>query len=605
MKSTFRGLSLAAALLAAASPAAAQRCTSTGDTVYVAQKIITMNPAQPTATAVAVRGGRIQAVGTLQAVVDSLGGSCVIVQDFAGRVILPGFVEAHTHLQMYGLFSQVPYIGYYNRPMPLGTAIGLRSWNDVVAALRQLLAARKAGDTHPLFAFGVDPIFWGGRLTATDVDAISSTIPILLQLGSGHIVVANSPMLRMLQAHSPATWKSLVDRGYAVTQNGSPTGELDELDAVEYAMEVLKSEHPGLFVPDSLVTAIREGAGMMQRAGITTGTDLMFGVPGAAAQLTARRLYQAEASRGLPVRVALGYNAFQLRANLGTRLMVQGLRDARAMDNDFVWTGPLKIIFDGSIQGYTAKMDPPGYTAPVGPTNPIWNISPTDSLRALMSPFWQAGFPIAVHVNGDSAAEQLLGVVRQIAPNGAGWKITLEHGQTAHLDDFVAMRSAQTTVNLFTPHIYYYGDQHVRYTIGAARAAIMDNAHWADSLGIPFSLHSDAPVTPAQPLFEAWTAVARTTCTGQVLGSGNALSVDRALWAITMGGATLLGRQDSIGSIQKGKWADFAVLDRDPSVADGSALLAAQVVATVLNGRVIPVASSLASTHQPACTAGP
>jgi hypothetical protein len=607
MRFSNRFAALAAATIVVAAPAAAQQCPSRGPaTVYVAQKIITMDPARPTATAVAVQNGRIQAVGDAGAVIRAVGGRCTVDTSFARRVMLPGFVEAHTHMQMYGFFNQLPYAGFYQRTLPDGSIRpGYTTWPEVRAYLTGVVDARlEAGDTAALYAYGTDPIFWGARLSSRQLDSVSTRIPILLQLGSGHIVVGNSRMMRLLMADT-ATFNALRRGGFVpVDSAGTPTGELDELPAVGYAIDVLRKHAPGVFTLPALVRGIRDGAGMMHRAGITTGTDLLFGVPGVPQTVAARALYMEQAAAGLPVRVALGYDAFQLAANHHNHpgRMVEALRLARVLDNEHVWTGPVKIIFDGSIQGYTAELDSP-YYRPVGPTNPIWNITP-DSLPGLMRPFWDAGFSITIHTNGDAAIEHAIAAARQMGrTHHAGQAVSLQHNQTAHLPDFAAMKSLGMMVNLFTPHLYFYGDQHRRYTLGDARAAAMNNVRWADSLGIPYSLHSDAPVTVADPLLAAWAAVARTTCSGAALGPDHRVSVDRALRAITLGGATLLGRQDVIGSIERGKWADFTVLDQDPGTPD--ALLTAKVVATVVGGRVHPIANPSARTPQPACTAGP
>lgn len=602
MRSISRLAAVLAAAVLAATPAAAQQCT-----IFVARKIITMDPTVPVVTAVMVQDGRIQGVGDFPTL-SNAATQCSVDRQFAGRVIMPGFVEAHAHLQMYGFFSGLPYAGYYQRTNANGSIVpGQTSWPEARSYLRDVIEARtRAGNDTAMYAYGIDPIFWGGRLTSAQLDSVSNDIPILMQLGSGHIVVGNTPMMALLMADT-AQFNPLLRAGYVVTDStGQPTGELDELLAVNYAIDVLKKHAPGYFTPAVAVQAIQQGAGMMQRAGITTGTDLFFGGPSRTATLASRLIYMEQAAAGMPVRVALGYDAFGLAESYDNNAdsMVTALQRAQRMDTERVWTGPVKIVFDGSIQGYTAQLDsPPDYFNPVGKINPVWNIAPAD-LDSLMRPFWDAGFSIAIHANGDSATQQVLNAARKLRLPADTQAISIQHNQMGHLDDFVAMHALRMHTNLFTPHIYFYGDQHVKYTMGPRRAWVMDNVRWADSLGIPYALHTDAPVTPGEPLMSAWTAVARTTCTGQVLGTAS-ISVDKALWTITMGAATLLGRQDSIGSIQPGKWADFTVLDRDPSAPDGSALLTARVVATVLGGRVQPISNPGARTPQPACTAGP
>ena len=111
----------------------------------------------------------------------------------------------------------------------------------------------------------------------------------------------------------------------------------------------------------------------------------------------------------------------------------------------------------------------------------------------------------------------------------------------------------------------------------------------AERLGVPYAMHSDAPVTPINPLFTAWCAVTRQTAEGRVLGENERISVARALRAITLGAAYTLRMDHEIGSIEPGKLADFCVLDEDPLEVDIDALKDISVHATVLGGRVLPV----------------
>jgi predicted amidohydrolase YtcJ len=140
-------------------------------------------------------------------------------------------------------------------------------------------------------------------------------------------------------------------------------------------------------------------------------------------------------------------------------------------------------------------------------------------------------------------------------------------------------------VNFFSNHIYYWGDAHYKQTMGADRANRMDAAGTASELGITFGLHSDAPITQLNPLFTAWCAVQRQTASGRVLGEAERLSVADALRAITLGAAFTIGMDDVVGSIEIGKFADFAVLDEDPSEVPAERLGQLRVWGTILGGR--------------------
>lgn len=595
---------VAAALLHGAAPASAQ-------TIYVAQTIHTMNPARDAATAVAVDGGYIRAVGTLASVQAAVGGGYAVDSTtFRGQVLLPGFVEAHTHLQFYGLFSRVPYVGYFDRPGPDSTLRGIQTEPDIISMLRSAVAEQSHAtydSTLPLLASGADPIYFGGtRFTKEFLDQASSITPILLQLGSGHIVVANTPMLQLLRQDSG--WSALNPAAVIKDASGAPTGELDELQAVDFAFGVflktwMAKRAGGFATPERMGRAVVDGGTMMHRAGITTASELLFGSPTPRGDAMARALYDSVVTApGFPVRVVLGYDAQALLQAWGPDSMVIALRNARKLDNAMIRTGPVKIIFDGSIQGYTAQLQSPGYIR-AGYSNPLWNVQP-DSLRALVQPFVAAGFPIAIHVNGDSASALALQTFQAIKPAGTPgpqWPggpdsvwAALQHNQITHPGQYRQAKALNVAMNLFINHIYYYGQQHVEYTIGPRRAQTMNAAALAQQTGIPYSLHSDAPVTPAQPLFAAWVAMERlpAACLTTTpapdfcpLGEDQRITMDQALYAITMGGATLLNMAGEVGSIEVGKRADFVALGADPyALPSGVRLKDVPIRATMVGG---------------------
>jgi predicted amidohydrolase YtcJ len=139
---------------------------------------------------------------------------------------------------------------------------------------------------------------------------------------------------------------------------------------------------------------------------------------------------------------------------------------------------------------------------------------------------------------------------------------------------------------LFANHLYYWGDAHYSQTIGPDRANRMDACGTALRLGVPFAIHSDAPITPIGPLFTAWCAVNRCTSSGRVLGEEERIGLQDALHAITLGAAYTLRMDGEIGSIEVGKFADFCVLDADPLSLPPRSLKDIGVWGTVLGGRV-------------------
>jgi predicted amidohydrolase YtcJ len=151
---------------------------------------------------------------------------------------------------------------------------------------------------------------------------------------------------------------------------------------------------------------------------------------------------------------------------------------------------------------------------------------------------------------------------------------------------FKEMKALGMCANIFTNHIYYWGDQHAAKTVGLERAVKMNATKTALDLGVPFSLHCDASVTPIAPLFNAWTAVNRVTASGKTFREDLKISVAEALYAMTMGTAYLLKLEEEIGSITVGKKADFVILGEDPYTSDPMHLKDISVITTVFAGQI-------------------
>ena len=206
----------------------------------------------------------------------------------------------------------------------------------------------------------------------------------------------------------------------------------------------------------------------------------------------------------------------------------------------------------------------------------------------MFAPFHRAGLQLHIHTNGDEATEVVLDAMTTLLARDPrpDHRHTLQHCQMADAAQLARIRALGMCVNFFANHLYYWGDAHYAQTIGPDRANRMDAAGSAQRLGIPYALHSDAPITPLNPLFTAWCAVQRETASGRVLGEHERISVDDALRAITLGAAYTLKMDHLVGSIEVGKFADFAVLDDDPSRVAPARLKDVRVWGTVLGGRV-------------------
>ncbi|HIC7210434.1 amidohydrolase [Burkholderia stabilis] len=539
-------------------------------TVFTARRILTMNPAQPSATHVAVRDGRILAVGDADDATawPARFGTCAADDSLRDKVLMPGLVEGHCHL-MEGAMWDAVYVGYYDRRGPDGTLWpGLRSLDAVLERLA--VAERAMTDDGPLLAWGFDPIFFGtSRLTVRELDRVSSRRPIAILHASVHLMNVNGAML----ARAGIDEDTDID-GVSRDADGRPTGELQEFAAmlpvyqtIGGKLAISASEKPH---------AIWNFGRVAQLAGVTTATDLVNDL-----SLDGNRtLHEVTADADYPVRIVPAFAPQRNPARSADSVLAEIERNT-----DKLHFGPVKFIVDGSIQGFTARVRWPGYAG--GQPNGLWLIPPAQ-LVDVFEPFHRAGLQLHVHTNGDEATEVVLDAMETLLARHPrpDHRHTLQHCQMADAAQLRRIRALGLCVNFFANHLYYWGDAHYTQTIGADRANRMDAAGSARRLGIPFALHSDAPITPLNPLFTAWCAMQRETASGRVLGEGERLALDDALHAITLGAAYTLRMDHLVGSIEVGKFADFAVLDEDPSACAPARLKELAVWGTVLGGRV-------------------
>ncbi len=533
-------------------------------TVFAADTFITMDPNRPLATHVAVRDGRVLAVGDAQCA--DAWGDVHHDDRLVGTTVMPGLVEGHAHM-MAGAIWRYAYVGYHDRIDPDGKLWpGLADADAVVAGLSDY--AEGLAPDAPIVGWGFDPIFLESeRLSRSHLDQISPDRPIAIIFSNFHLMCVNSRALDMV-GYDAGTNVEGVIKG----PDGRPTGELQEMAAMFPIMRRLGIDFRGL---SQTPEAIRAYAKVAQRAGVTTMTDLFSSMEDEDVDVMLEVTGGDFPLRIVPVLGAMGDP--MTIADKAERLA------KRATDK--LRMGAVKLMTDGSIQGWTARVRWPGYVG--GQPNGMWNTAP-EAIYALCAEMQARGIQMHIHVNGDEAAEVSLDAIEAAlaAHPGQGHRHVLQHCQMMDRDLYERAAELGCCTNIFSNHIWYFGDQHVALTLGKDRAERMDAARSALDAGVHIALHSDAPVTPLGPLFTAWCAVNRRTMSGRVLGQAQCLSVHEALYAITMGAAYTLKLDGEIGSISVGKRADFAVLGDDPTKVDPMALKDVAVLGTVFGGAV-------------------
>ena len=533
-------------------------------TIFSARKVITMNPSQPHATHVAVRDGRILGAGTL----DELAGWGPHTVDarFADKVLMPGLVEGHAHL-MAGALWRHTYCGYFDvadhegRNWP-----GARTLDAVLARLVQSLATKAEG---PLLGWGFDPIYFGSqRMNRQHLDQVSSERAVGVMHASGHILNVNTVALQRA-----GYLRTGIDHpGIPLGADGLPTGELKGPDAMMPAFAQVGLDRSFLSGDEF---GIRAFGKLAVRAGVTTSTDLAATLSDAELDV----LLRITSEQDYPLRLV----PFLRLLSMSAADTVERACAITPRSTERLRLGRIKAVADGSIQGFSARMRWPGYFN--GAPNGLWYTAP-EALRECYTLALQRGVQVHTHTNGDEATELVLDCVAQAlsAVPTRDHRFTMQHCQLADAAQYRRMAAQGMCANLFANHHFYWGDQHYATTVGPERAQRMNACATALRSGVPFSIHSDAPITPLGPLFTAWCAVNRLTASGRVLGAPERISVAEALHAVTLGAAYTLKLDGEIGSIECGKRADFCVLHDDPTAVDPMALKDVRVWGTVLGG---------------------
>ena len=543
-------------------------------TIYCARNIRTMNPTNPQGTHVAVRDGLILGVGRLEELAGW--GDYQLDETFANHVIVPGFVEAHAHVMAGGMMLE-PYVGYFARPLANGgIAPGVKSYAQLIQVLKDKLAELDAaGDANaPLIANGFDPIYFPDqpRLSRQDLDLISDTRPIYLHHASGHLATVNTAMLEV----NGVTKESKIE-GLGRDTYGELDGELRE----PAAMASCKTGARIVQFNNAREDALWDFGYLARNAGITTCTDL------AGAAIIAPKLLdmwlRVTSDDKFPMRIAQYNIPAMPGAAAAFDEVAENFVALREKQTDKLRFPGVKFVLDGSIQGFSALINEPGYYQ--GEDHGQLLTVPEQFIDWLR-PFHRAGLNVHMHCNGNKTQDLAIETVERILREDP-WldhRHTITHAQLTTQAQLRKMANLGLCANFFTNHLWYWGDQHYAITVGPERANGLEPCASALREGVPFSIHSDAGVTPLGSLHTMWCAVNRMTPSGRVLGETEKISAEQALRAVTISAAYQMHMDAEIGSLEPGKRADFAILADDPLTVEPLEIRDIEVWGTVLGG---------------------
>jgi predicted amidohydrolase YtcJ len=322
---------------------------------------------------------------------------------------------------------------------------------------------------------------------------------------------------------------------------------------------------------------VRRGVETYARYGFTTAQE------GRATKGVYEAIKAAAAQESLPIDIAV-YVDYVAHPDLHTW-------DVSNTYTNRVRLAGAKLTFDGSPQGRTAWLSQPYYQVPPGQPQDYLGYEVMTDAQAIerVSSAYQHNIQVINHGNGDASIDQLLKAVRQAtAKHGGGDRRTvLIHGQTVREDQLDAIQELGIFPALFPAHVFYWGDWHRQVTLGPERAARISPMRSVLKRGMKGTIHTDSPVVLPHSTRTMWSAVNRRTRSNFLLGEDQRLTPLEALKALTIWSAYQHFEEDSKGSIEVGKLADFAVLSDNPLTVDPMTIKDIEVVATIKEGKTI------------------
>jgi len=532
-------------------------------TLFVNGHVITMDENNTVVQAVAVRKGRIIAAGKDEDVL-KLKGVCARVVDLNGRTMLPGFVDAHSHFPGSGLDQIMVDL---NSP-PIGR---IRNIKDLKAALSKEVL--ESGKNDWVVGFGYDDTLLDEKRhpTRADLDEISATQPIWIIHISGHLCVANSKTLAIVGINKDTKNPKggVIQRD---PESGVPNGILEE-KAVNMVQK--KYPTPSVF---KLIKVIKDSISDYSSKGVTTAQN------GLAEKLYITALSIYSRLGGIPLRLVVWPDE-----EVG-RKIVEGSFKVKKYNRERFNVGAVKLIADGSIQGYTGYLSEP-YHVPPSPDKPDYRgypVIPRNDLVEKVKFFHRAGLQIAIHGNGDACIDDILYAFEE-AQKAFPRKDTrhiVVHAQMARDDQLDRMKALGVTPSFFSLHTYYWGDRHMNIFMGPDRARRMSPAKSAIDRGVRFTIHTDSPVVPMDPLLLTWAAVNRISYKGTPIGEDQRITPTQALRAVTIDAAWQVFLDDTRGSIEVNKFADLVILSDNP-LKNPENIRNIKVLETIVGGKTV------------------
>jgi predicted amidohydrolase YtcJ len=536
------------------------------DAIFTGGPIVTVNDAQPSAEALAVKDGKILAVGT-QADVMKLRGDATKLIDLAGKTLLPAFLDAHSHY--FSSLTVANQVNVYAPPAGPG-----KDPASILAELVKFRDKNKIAKGVVIQAYGYDENVMpdGVGLTRYDLDKEFPDNPVLVGHVSMHGAVLNSAAMKKWNI----TAATKTPPGGVILRKPGSNEPLGLLMETAYLPIFGSLPQP---TRDQEIEWSRAGQMLYAQAGVTTAHE-------GATHASELEVMKRAASGGATL---IDVIAYPFITELDAVLKANPVEGWGKYVNRLK-IGGVKITIDGSPQGKTAFFTTPYLNGgPGGEKN--WKgeaTFPEETVKKMVKRVYDMGVPLNLHANGDAAIDMFLRAHEFAAAGDLGKdrRVTLIHAQFIRRDQIDKFVQYKVVPSFYTLHTFYFAEAHIANR-GREQASFISPMRAAIDKGLQPTNHTDFVVAPLDQPFMMWTAVNRLSRGGEVIGPDQRISPLEALKTMTINVARQYGEEASKGSLEPGKLADLVILSANPLAVPPGDIKDIKVLETIKEGKSI------------------
>jgi predicted amidohydrolase YtcJ len=543
--------------------------TPQAETIYFGGNIVTMHgDSLEYVQAVAIKDSKIIFAGDKKQSLTHQSQTTEMV-DLKGKTMMPGFVEPHVHPSIAAVMLPNEIIAPYDWILPEQTKWGVQGHENYIKRLTDSVNKNAKADSM-YFVWGYHQL-WHGELSRDLINNISKTKPIAVIHRSFHEVYLNDAAIKKL---------GIKESDFA----GNKQVEWQKGHFFEGGwLALVPKMAPVLLEPKRYLKGLSIMTQLVSKNGITTIAEPGFPSSNFEAEYN---LLKKEMDKNPAYGVYLIPSGTQLLLMEGSdqkaMQFIEGLSGQYNTENIKFLDKQVKLFADGAIYSQLMQMKD-GY---LDGHQGEW-MTPLHSLQKQLSLYWDNGYKIHVHANGDLGIQQILDFNKQDQQRTSreDHRFTLHHlgyftdQQAQEIKDL----SMDASVNPY--YLWALADKYSEHGLGKERAESLVRIKSLTDRKIPVSFHSDFSMAPMEPLTLAWTAVNRVTSQGSILSQEQRIDVYSAMQAITINAARALNLENEIGSIQQGKIANFTILEQNPFTVAPIKLKDIKVLATVYKGK--------------------